>query len=102
MPPRLCTKRSRTSGTSVYSTPLTPATPAPVEPDVRSALDPVEPTLPRNEHSEDLCEYDSDGLRIRKERSAATPALVESLRYVSRDSYPTEDLISHCHHSPTG
>jgi hypothetical protein len=64
MPPRPRTKRGRTSGTLVSLTPLNPATPAPPESNVRSALAPVEPTLPRNEHSEDLCEYDSDGVRI--------------------------------------
>jgi hypothetical protein len=47
-------------------TPLNPATASLVEPDVRSELDAVEPTFPRNEHSEELCEYDSDGVRIRE------------------------------------
>jgi hypothetical protein len=77
MPPRPRTQRGRTSGTSMSLTPLIPATPASVEPDVSMTLAPVEPTLPRNENSEDLCEYDSDGVRIRKGRSAATPALIQ-------------------------
>jgi hypothetical protein len=90
MPPRPRTKQGRTSGTLVSLTPLNPATLAPVESDVRSALAPAnafeEWTFRR------LCEYDSDGARIREKRSAATPALIESLRYVSRDWYPTEDM----------
>jgi hypothetical protein len=50
------------------------------------------PTLPSDDSFEDLHEYDSDGALIREERSGATAALIESLRYVSRDSYPTEDM----------
>jgi hypothetical protein len=71
---------------------LIPATPDLVDLHINIASAPVEPTLSKNEHSKDLCEYDSDGVHIREERSAATPALTESLRYVSQDSYRTEDV----------
>jgi hypothetical protein len=89
------------SGASVSLTPLIPATPAPAESDVSPNSETVvpspsqpagAPTLPGDESFEDLLEYDSDGTRTREERRGATPALNESLRYVSRDSYPIEDM----------
>jgi hypothetical protein len=79
------------SGTSESLTPLIPATPAPVEPVVPSPIQPAgAPKLPGDTVLRTFFEYDS--ARIREERSGAIPALVESLRYVSRHSYLTEEM----------
>jgi hypothetical protein len=52
----------------------------------------VETTPPGKEKLGNFVEYDSYGACIRKERGGATLALFETLQFVSRDFYPTEDI----------
>jgi hypothetical protein len=61
------------------------AVPSPIQPVVA-------PKLPSEETFESLLKYDSDDAHIRKQRSGASPGFIESLRYISLDSYPTKDM----------